>query len=263
VNDPLRGAAERLRAAGIESSRAEARILWLHARKGGQSSFAFDQLIGRRLAHEPVSYITGHREFWSLDFQVGPGVLIPRPATETLVEQALAELRERDRPYRVLDLGTGSACLIIALLKELPNAKGIAVDCSEDALIWAGRNLAAHGQLNRCILVNGNWEGTKGRFDLIVSNPPYIPTDQMISLLADVRDYEPAAALNGGPDGMEAYRTLTPLMQRCLRPNGVGLLEIGVGQHHIVKQIVEAEGLKVPRIAADLAGIPRCLVVRR
>jgi release factor glutamine methyltransferase len=259
LNDRLREAAERLRAAGIESPRADARLLCDHAQTEGAS---FEHLIERRLRREPVAYIAGRKEFWSLDFAVGPGVLIPRPETETLVEEALKQLPESDGAYRVLDLGTGTGCLLLAFLSERPKARGIGLDNSAIALEWASRNVARHGLEPRVQLVHGGWQHAEGYFDLIFCNPPYVPTADLAGLPSDVGDYEPRAALDGGPDGLSAYRAIAPVLKRHLKSNGVVLLEIGAGQHHVVEQIVAAEGLKAPRIAADLAGIPRCLVVR-
>jgi len=198
-----------------------------------------------------------------LEFEVGPGVLIPRPETETLIEQSLAALPDREPPYRMLDLGVGSGCLLIALLKEFPNATGQGIDSSDQAIGWARRNVARHGLESRCQLQEGNWAAAAGSFDLIVSNPPYIPSAEIAALARDVREYEAREALDGGPDGLEAYRSLAPILKRNLGPDGVALLEIGAGQHHMVERIMVAEGLRVPRIAPDLAGIPRCVVVRQ
>jgi release factor glutamine methyltransferase len=260
VNDLLRDAVERLRPAGIESSRAEARLLWECAQAAGAD---FEILLQRRLAREPISYITGHKEFWSLDFEVGPGVLIPRPETETLVEQALRELQDKAQPYRILDLGTGSGCLLIALLKEFPNATGVGIDSSEAALSWAHRNTTHHGMSNRCELSKSDWGRAQGTFDLIVSNPPYIPSSCIAGLAPDVQNYEPRESLDGGPDGLDAYRALMPVLCKNLKGDGVALLEIGAGQHHMVRRISESQGLAGGRIEPDLAGIPRCVVVRK
>jgi release factor glutamine methyltransferase len=260
VNEILRDAAERFRLNGIESPRAEARMLWEHAQ--GRDSI-FDQLVQRRLAHEPIAYITGRKEFWSLEFEVGPGVLIPRPETETLVEQTLAELPDRAAAHRILDLGTGTACLLVAILTEYPHAIATGVDCSDAALRWARRNVTRHGIDGRCTFVQGDWAAVEGSFDLVLSNPPYVRSADIAALAPDVRDHEPRGALDGGPDGLDAYRAIAPVLKRHLEPGGGSLLEIGAGQHHLVKEIMEAEGLKVPSTAPDLAGIPRCVVVRR
>jgi release factor glutamine methyltransferase len=260
VNDPLREAAERLRAAGFESPRAEARILSEHARDLAPA--VFEEFVQRRLRREPIAYITGHKEFWSLEFAVGPGTLIPRPETETLIEQAVHELPDRNADYRILDLGTGSACLLVALLNEFHAATGVGVDSCELALAWAWRNVKRHGLEGRCELILGNWDAAIGAFDLIVCNPPYIATPQLATLMPDVRDYEPLAALDGGPDGLDAYRSLGSFLLRHLSPMGVALLETGVGQRHLVASIMEAQELYVARAAQDLAGIARCLVIR-
>jgi len=260
VNDLLRDAVERLRSTGSESSRAEARLLWDCAHAAGEE---FEILLQRRLAREPIAYITGHKEFWSLDFEIGPGVLVPRPETETLVEVALRELPDVARPYRILDLGTGSACLLVALLKEFPNATGVGIDRSKAALSWARRNTTHHEMSARCELSQLDWLGARGTFDLIVSNPPYIPSSHIAALAPDVQNYEPREALDGGPDGLDAYRALAPILRRNLKGDGLALLEIGAGQHHMVRGISESQGLTVGRIEPDLAGIPRCVVVRR
>ncbi|HEY1960898.1 MAG TPA: peptide chain release factor N(5)-glutamine methyltransferase [Rhizomicrobium sp.] len=259
MSDLLREAAERLRAAGIESPRAEARILWEQAEGQG---LPFESLVARRLRHEPVAYITGQKEFWSLDFDVGPGVLIPRPETETLIEAALRELPDRNGAYHALDLGIGTGCLLIAFLGERPMATGVGLDCSKAALHWARRNVAKHGLERHVELLQGGWEAASGSFDLIVSNPPYIPTGDLRGLPPDVRDHEPEAALDGGPDGLEAYRAIAPILKRHLKLGALALLEIGAGQHQMVGEIVAAAGLDVARIAPDLAGTPRCVVIR-
>ena len=259
MNDSVREAVERLRAAGIESSRTEARLLWEHAH-GKEGTF--EQLIERRLRHEPIAYIVGHKEFWSLNFAVGPGVLIPRPETETLIEAALDALPNRTGAYRMLDLGTGSGCLLVALLSEYPNAEGVGIDTSEATLAWAKRNVSTHGLERRADLVRGSWEAAEGLFDVIVSNPPYIRTGDVAALPRDVRDYEPKPALDGGSEGLDAYLAIAAVLKDHLKPTGSALLEIGAGQHHIVGKIMATAGLEVARVAADLAGIPRCVVVR-
>jgi release factor glutamine methyltransferase len=259
VNDLLRDAIERLRAAGIESPRSEARLLWGHANGNRES---FESAVARRLAQEPAAYITGHREFWSLDFEVGPGVLVPRPETETLIESALHALPDRDRQYCMLDLGTGSGCLLMAALTEYPNATGVGVDSSEGALCWARRNVARHRLESRIELVNGDWDAVFGAFDLILSNPPYIPTADQAALPLDIRKYEPQSALDGGPDGLSAYRALAPVLATRLKAEGLAVLEIGIGQSHMVEKVMEAAGLKTIKIAPDLAGISRTIVLR-
>ena len=259
MNDSVREATDRLRAAGNESARADARHLWEHAR-GNDAEFR--DLIERRLRHEPVAYIAGHKEFWSLDFEVGPGVLVPRPETETLIEAALTELPDRNSVTGILDLGVGSGCVLVSLLSEYPNSRGLGIDSSEAALGWARRNVLKRGMMDRTQLRVGSWEDVEGTFDLIVSNPPYIPTSEISALPRDIRDHEPKAALDGGPDGVDAYRSIASVLTRALRPGAMAFLEIGAGQHQLVSEIMTAAGLKVVRLALDLAGIRRCVVLR-
>lgn len=253
----LLDAARRLAAAGIESPRLDARLLLAHA--NGDSSF-FESLVTRRAAREPLAYITGRKEFWSLDFEVGPGGLIPRPETETIVEQALAFFPDRAAPLKVLDLGTGTGCLLVALLKEFPNAAGLGIDKSEEAQVYVSRNVARHGLVGRCAIQSGDWaEVFAGLYDVILSNPPYIKTADLTGLEPEV-GFEPILALDGGQDGLSAYRAMAPALARLLSPNGRVFLEIGVGQSGEVGPILAQSGLQVIKVAPDLAGIPRVLV---
>jgi len=272
----LNQAARRLAAAGVDTPRLDARVLWEHARSlsspvhGGGGSHSepeeedtaslFEELVCRRLAREPLAAITGHKEFWSLDFAVDHNVLIPRPESETIIEQALALLPDRRAPLKLLDLGTGSGCLLVALLKEFPNATGLGIDVSEKALAVARRNIARHGLAERAELRAGNWgEGFDGPFDLIVSNPPYIKTADLDTLAPELRS-EPVAALDGGADGFASIRRLAEAMARLL--SGLGLVEIGAGQAAGAAAIFAGCGMEPLRIAADLAGIPRVLVTQ-
>jgi release factor glutamine methyltransferase len=217
---------------------------------------AFAALVERRAAHEPVAYITGRRGFWSVDLAVGPGALVPRADSETLVEAAVAHVAAP--PATVLDLGTGPGTLLCALLAEWPGARGIGVDRSPAALRYARANLAALGQESRAHLVLGDWAGAiAGRFDCIVSNPPYIGTAE--PLPDEVAGHEPAGALFAGADGLDAYRALVPQLPRLLAPGGVALLEIGATQAAAVSGLVAAAGL-VPAVHQDLGGRDRCIV---
>ena len=256
MSDPLRDVAARLAAAGIDSARTEARILIAHA--DGDAK-ALETFITRRLAHEPIAYITGRKEFWSLDFEVGPGVLIPRPETELLVEEALKAFPDKNAALSILDLGTGSGAIPIAFLSERPNARGLGVEQSQDAMIWARKNIARHQ--SRLQLQGDDWLMLgAGQFDIIFSNPPYIESDVIPTLDPDVRDYEPLAALDGGRDGLDAYRALAPMIAARLKPGGYTFLEIGQGQEQKVPKILAASGLETIRVAPDLAGIPRCVI---
>jgi release factor glutamine methyltransferase len=234
-------------------------------RGGGESDSArFESLIERRAAHEPLAYITGTREFWSLDFDVGPGVLIPRPETETLIEEALKEFPDRSAPLNVLDLGTGTACLPIAFLSEYPNARALAIDAPERALVWAKANVGKHALAARCVLRQGNWtDGVDNTFDVIFSNPPYIETATISDLDADVRAFEPDSALDGGADGLDAYRALAVSIAQRLKPDGRAFVELGIGQADAVIGLFAHTGLETIRAVPDLSGIARCLVAAK
>lgn len=258
MSDHLREVTAQLSAAGIESARTEARVLIGHA--GGDVN-KLESFVARRIAHEPVAYITGHREFWSLDFEVGPGVLIPRPETETLVEEALKEFPDRNAELRVLDLGTGSGAIPIAFLSERPNAHGLGVEQSPDAMVWARRNITMHKLKSRLVLQGDDWLMVgEGEFDAIFSNPPYIESHIIPTLDPDVRNYEPLTALDGGRDGLDAFRAIAPILAARLAPKGRAFLEIGQGQEQKVPMILEASGLETVRVGPDLAGIPRCVI---
>ncbi|RHW16277.1 peptide chain release factor N(5)-glutamine methyltransferase [Sphingomonas gilva] len=220
---------------------------------------AFADLLTRRLAHEPVAYITGARAFWTIELAVGPGVLIPRPDSETLIEAAVAHFRGNP-PRTILDLGTGPGTLLLAALAEWPDAEGLGIDASQDALDYARRNAAALGMADRAIFRLGNWaEGIDGPFDLVLCNPPYIATVEQLP--ADVAGHEPPSALFAGPDGLDDYRILAPQIARLIAPGGMAAVEIGHTQAAAVSVLFKAEGLGV-RIANDLAGRDRALIAR-
>jgi release factor glutamine methyltransferase len=218
---------------------------------------AFAALVDRRAAHEPVAYITGTRAFWTIDIAVGPGVLIPRADSETLIEAAIEHFAGR-APARILDLGTGPGTLLLAALDQWPQARALGVDASETALALARDNAARLGMAARADFVAGDWAtGLTGRFDLILANPPYIATDE--SLPDEVRAYEPATALFAGADGLADYRIIAPQLPALLTPGGAAILEIGATQAEAVTALLAAQGLAVtPR--SDLGGRPRALV---
>jgi release factor glutamine methyltransferase len=220
---------------------------------------AFEPLLERRLAHEPVAYITGRRAFWTIELEIGPGALIPRPDSETLIEAALAYFGTAG-PRSVLDLGTGPGTLLFAALAEWPEARGLGVDASRAALAFAARNAARLGLAERAQLRAGDWaQGIEGAFDLILCNPPYVEDGG--DLPPDVRGWEPAAALFAGADGLDAYRGLAPQIGPLLAPGGIACVEIGAGQAAAAGALFEAEGLSVA-LRHDLAGRDRCLVLR-
>lgn len=266
-------AARLLAQAGIENPRNEARLLLAHSLGVDRSQTlrvplhqdqdqAYAGLVRRRAAHEPFAYLTARKEFWSMEFHVGPGVLIPRPETETLVEQALRSVCRRDQALRIADLGTGSGAILIAALSEFPNAAGTGFESSTKALAYALTN-QRRLMPERATMTLGDWNEASGQFDLIFSNPPYIPTAEIGSLAPEVRNYEPVAALDGGADGLCAYRSLLKAIPRLLKPGGFAFLEIGEGQGRFVEPLVHLRrnDLEISRLAPDLAGVARCLVL--
>jgi release factor glutamine methyltransferase len=214
----------------------------------------------RRLAREPVSRILGRREFWGLSFLVTPDTLDPRPDSETLVETALGLIGGDESPL-LLDLGTGTGCLLIALLHERQDARGIGLDLSQKALEIAKRNAVDLGVDARASFRHGGWSEDLGaRFDLVISNPPYIPASDIAGLDAEVRDHDPRLALDGGGDGLDAYRAIGIALPGLLAPLGHAVIELGQGQGDAVSAIFEAAGLDVSGIVSDLGGVPRALV---
>jgi len=247
----------RLRKAGIENPRLETRVLLDHA-QGAR----LEELLERRCAREPLAYVLGEKEFWSLSFAVGPGALVPRPETETLVEAALKNFPDSNSALNILDLGTGSGCLLLTLLRLFPKARGVGVDASPYALNWASANAERLGVEARCKLGSGDWgRDVVGRFDLIVSNPPYVTRAEMAELAPELA-FEPAGALDGGEDGLEAYRALVPQLRGLLVPGGVVLLEIGANQAAAVTAILKSSGPCVSSVLTDLAGRDRCIEAR-
>lgn len=275
IRDLLHDAADRLGEAGVEGGRLDARILLARAMKisreqlivadrrpSAEEAAEFQAMIDRRAVREPLAYITGHKEFWSLDFQVGPGVLIPRPDTETLIEAAVALFPDRRAPLTIGDLGTGSGALLIAALKEFPEARGFGFERSPDALRYARSNLETHGLGSRAEILAADWSAApEAGFDLILSNPPYIPASEIDALDPEVRLHEPRAALDGGADGLDSYRSLARILPRLLRPGGTALLELGQGQFAAAEPLFQ--DLQTHPPVPDLAGILRVLVLKR
>lgn len=276
----LRDLRARLDAAGIAAAALEARLLVAHALGVAPQTLALEPdrplapdeiarlaaFIERRLAGEPVARITGEWEFWGMDFALGPDTLIPRADTETLIETALRELDARNlrqARFRILDLGTGTGCLLAALLKELPHATGIGTDIAPGAVESARGNLARHGLSDRGEVVLADWaEGLDGAFDLVVSNPPYIAHSLMVGLDPEVRGHDPVRALDGGMDGLDFYRRLARDLPRLLLPGGFAVLEIGYDQAQSAPRPFHEAGLIVDAPRMDIAGNPRALIVR-
>jgi release factor glutamine methyltransferase len=269
VRDALGEAAPRL-AAASETPRLDAELLMAHAMgierealllscQNDEAAEAFETLVRRRERGEPIAYIIGRRAFWTIELEVGPGALVPRPDSETLIEAAVAHFGSGD-PRSVLDLGTGPGTLLLAALNQWPQARGIGVDVSDKALGFARRNAERLGLADRVDFRLGNWaEGVEEHFDLVLCNPPYIEADA--SLPADVAEWEPPEALFAGEDGLDDYRRLAPQIGRLIAPGGVACIEIGAAQEATVTELFRSWKLN-PRIVKDLAGRPRCLVVR-
>ncbi len=278
VGQAINAAAQRLAAVGIDTAHFDARLMVAevlgiemrrlpashHVEFNGEERGRLTAMLERRLAREPMSHILGRRGFWTLEFEVSADTLDPRPDTETLIEAVLTAVEDRGQPRRVLDFGTGTGCILLALLSEMGHSTGLGIDFSPAALAVAVRNAEKLGLAPRAEFRLGNWgDGLEGAFDIIVSNPPYIPDGDIDGLEPEVARYEPRSALAGGPDGLNCYRALIPHMARLLAPGGVAALEVGAGQAQDVTALLAAGGLPGASIRCDLGGVERCLIVRR
>ncbi|MGY4300105.1 release factor glutamine methyltransferase [Bradyrhizobium sp. i1.4.4] len=283
IESARRALAARLQSAGIEEPALDARLLVGAALRldltgivtqaarqltPAEEAARLEAYAQRRLAHEPVARILGAREFWGLPFQLSEATLVPRPDTETVVELALEIFREAaisgQRP-RIADIGTGSGAILLALLHEIPDAFGVGTDLSLSALDTARSNAAALGLADRSGFVACSYAAAlRGPFDLIVSNPPYIPSGEIPKLSLDVREHDPHLALDGGNDGYDAYRALIPQAAERLAPGGALIVEAGQGQARDIETLMTAAALSVDRPPkADLAGIPRAVSARK
>jgi release factor glutamine methyltransferase len=265
--------------AGIDSPALDARVLIQHALSLDHTALAAapqrtlsererDAIAGlaaRRLAGEPVARILGVKEFWGLTLSLSAATLVPRPETETVVESALAVLgNRRDEPLRIADLGTGTGAILLALLHELRKATGVGTDLDATAIETARANAQALGLLSRAQFVRTDFgSGLDRPFDLVVSNPPYIATGEIVRLAPEVRDHDPMLALDGGSDGLDAYRALAAQMPSLLNAGGAAIVEIGIGQAAQVDAIFKQAGLHLTGAKADLAGIARALTFMR
>ena len=273
-------AQRRLAAAGLNEHDAEldAEVLARHALGWERATYllrcpeppppafvtCYDLLIERRCQREPVAQITGFKEFWGLDIEVSRDVLVPRPETELLVETALRLLKNRTAAWRIADVGTGSGCLAIALAQEFPRSQVTATETSRPALVVARRNVTAHDVATRVSFhLTSFLDGLAGPYDLIVSNPPYVPDQDLTTLAPEVSLYEPAAALAGGPDGLDPARALVPAAASKLHAGGWLVMEIGTGQSEEVDTIALHSRIPIIAIHPDLQGIPRVAVMRR
>ncbi len=278
VGEALKRAAATLAQARIAEPRREARLLLAASLEceiaivlgyperpvPPPAAERFFTWIARRAEGEPAARLLGRKEFWGLDFTLSPATLVPRPDSETLIEAALAAIPDRDAPLRIVDFGTGTGCLLLALLSELPASFGIGIDLAEEAARAARRNAERLGLGSRAAFLVGSWgEALTGSFDIALANPPYIPGGDIAGLAAEVAHHDPRLALDGGADGLDAYRALAPHLARLVRPEGSALLELGAGQAAAVAAIMLAAGLAEGEVRHDLSGIERCLRVRR
>jgi release factor glutamine methyltransferase len=272
-------AARLLRQSKIETPELDARVLLGHAvglsheglvagldeALAPDAAARFGAFVERRLGGEPVSRIIGMREFYGRLFRIDARTLDPRPDTETLIRAALV-LANQEKPLRLLDLGTGSGCILVTLLAELPEAGGVGIDVSPPALERACANAKAHGVGDRANFFVGNWlDAVEDTFDFVVANPPYLSAADMAGLTPEVRDHDPRGALDGGADGLSAYRRIVPHLRKVLRPGGFALFEIGPGQADAVSRLLAQAGLAVEDgrwLWHDLAGRPRVVRAR-
>jgi release factor glutamine methyltransferase len=273
----LHDATRRLRIAGIDGARLDARLLLGHVLDLEAPRLIADpdrpltaaararltELLDRRCRRQPLAQILGRREFWGLAFRVTADTLDPRPDSETVVEAALGAVADRSAALRILDLGTGTGCLLLALLHELRRATGIGTDRSESALAVARANAVDLGLADRATFRTGDWtDGLAGTFDLVVSNPPYIPSAAIDRLMPEVARHEPRLAIDGGADGLAAYRAIAAGIAASLRPQSRLIVEIGAGQKEPVAALFAAAGLACTAVRNDLSGQPRCLILQ-
>lgn len=278
VAELVQSVARRLEDVGITEGRLEARLLlgeatdWTLEKIVAERDTPLEsgvvarveRLAARRLAREPMSHVLGWREFWSLRFKVTSDVLTPRPDSETLVEAVMRALPDRAAKLRLLDLGVGSGCLLLSLLHELPHASGVGIDRSARALVVARQNARALDLAGRAELRAGDWgDGIEEVFDIVVSNPPYVPSDDIETLDPEVSEHEPWLALDGGADGLDCYRRLAGQLGYLVRPGGIVALEVGKGQAAMVARLIRAAGFIDISTHNDLAGIPRAILARR
>jgi len=266
---------DELAAAGIEEPRLEARMLLCFAAGLEQSRIIgypedeisadtaakLNEFSQRRKTGEPIAYISGQKEFWSLNFKVSRETLIPRPDSETLVEAVLSALPDKSAGLSILDLGTGTGCLLLALLSELPNAKGLGLDISPAACEIAQENAEMLSLTSRATIQQGDWmTKLSGEFDVIISNPPYIIESDIAELEQGVNQFEPHLALSGGADGLDAYHLIAAQCKTHLPPNGLLAVECGIGQVPDIKGIFKKNNLIVKSVHKDIANVERCIL---
>lgn len=270
-------AADRLTLAGVSQPLMDARLLLQHVLGISYEQLlvsatraitlaeqaSFDALLARRESREPIAVILGRKAFWKHNFITSIDTLDPRPDSETIITTALKIFSDSNAALKILDVGTGTGCLMLSLLQEFPNATATALDASEAALKITRQNIAELEMDERVEVLHAPWqEATLGTYDLIVSNPPYIPSGEIDHLSPEVKYFDPKLALDGGEDGLVAYRSLAEYLPQWMKEKSVALLEIGAGQADAVTEIFTNAGMHVPLIERDLAGIPRVVVVQ-
>ena len=282
IGQAIRKTKEFLQAGYIDNPALDARLLLQQATGLSQSvlisrnnqplplsaCIILEELLKRRLNHEPIARLTGSQEFWSLPFALNEDTLIPRPDTETLIELALSLIDDHSQPFRILDLGCGSGCILLSLLSELPQSTGIGSDLSQNALDMAAFNAGQIGintpSRQRAAFIRSHWfsDIPDENFDFIISNPPYIPSDDIPSLAPDVNLYDPYRALDGGSDGLTAYREIFRSARTVMKDNAVIILEIGIKQDPDVIAIARQNGFYLETSRKDYAGIVRALAFK-
>ena len=280
LRDILRDVIKRLESASIDEADQDARLLITEAFDLSPMAFALDAhkmldgdgfeilevMVKKRCSRMPISQIFGEKEFWSLNFKVTPDTLTPRPDSETLIESALKSIESKEKDCKILDLGTGTGCLLISLLNELPNATGVGVDISNKAIDVAISNAKNLNFINRTEFIESNWFSNldvNNKFDIIISNPPYIALTERTDLAPEVSDHEPEGALFAGKDGLDDYRLIAENCMPFLNSGGLMILEIGYKQAVDVKKIFTSAGFNEASLFQDLAGRDRCLIFKK
>lgn len=277
AREALRWAVLRLQQERIESASLDARVLLEHVLGVSREQLLFsldleitkeqytrlEILVEKRIERQPIAQIIGKREFWGMNFVVSENTLDPRPDSETLIEYVLERVKNRAAALRILDLGTGTGCLILSLLSELPAAKAVAVDYCEKALLIAKENAMALGLIGKVEFICSDWcENISGEFDIIISNPPYIPSDAIAVLAPEVSKFEPKLALDGGKDGFSCYRKIVGALPKVMAKNGFVAFELGIGQQHLMEELARKNDLEVVGVRHDLGGIARCIILQ-
>lgn len=274
----LNQALDTLVRAGIDSARLDTQLLLAHVlcmtreellmRESVEmtefQSAQFAALVARRASRIPISQLLGRKEFWGLTFKVSADTLTPRPDSETIIEALLAHQPRRSAQLRILDLGTGTGCLLLAALSEYPQSRGLGVDISERALAVAAENAASLRLEKRAEFKKSVWNSAiNGVWDIVISNPPYIPAGEIQGLAPEVSRHEPRLALDGGSDGLDCYREITRFLPEILAESGMALLEVGRGQAQDVASLGQSHGLSLAGIACDLSGVGRCVILKK